>query len=108
MLCEVFEVGQRSLPQFVEVIPNRGDAEGIELVHVPSSFRSAGNQTRILEDAQMLRDSRSRNRQSQRDLSYRRRAGRQDLKDLPSSGVSKGGNCRGSYDRPILVSDHLR
>jgi hypothetical protein len=80
---------QRPLPHLIKVRPQSSDTLRIELVHPPRPGLAIGDQTRILQNPQMLRHRWTAHRQPSRQLIDRHRPIRLTLKDRHASPIAQ-------------------
>lgn len=93
---------QGLLPNLIEVGAQERNAFGIQLIEAAGAVFAAGNQARILEHTQMLRDGGPADGQGSRQLVHGYGAGGELLQDGHTGGVSQG------FKAGLQVSIHLR
>ena len=86
---ELFERGKCLVPQLSKVIAEHRDTFGIQFINPPRTFPPVAHQPRILQHPQVLRNGRSRYRQSRRQLIHRLRMVAQHLKDRQPRRVAQ-------------------
>ena len=97
-----FESREGLVPQFRKMIPQGRNPLRIKIVNPPRSFATVVNQTGLLQDLQMLRYGRTRDRQPGGQLVDRVGMLGQHSEDGQARGVAEGG------ESVFYVSVHLR
>lgn len=84
------------------MIAQQGDALGIQFVNAPRTRAAIAHQASVLQNAQMLRYCRARNRQPGGEFVHRARMAPDHFEDGQASGIAK------SIQAILYVSTHLR
>jgi hypothetical protein len=84
------ERGERVAPKPIEVRAQGVDPRGIQLVEPPVSHGAIDDQTRVLQDPQVLGDCGAADRETARDLADRLRSLEQAFEDRPAGGIAQG------------------
>ena len=93
---------ERSTPELIEILTQRLEPIGIELVDAPGALGTVDDEPRLLEHAQMLGDGRAADVEPARELPHGHGPLRQLRNDPPAGGVAKG------VELVMSVSLHLR
>src|SRR5690606_7776860 len=88
---DLLETRKRLAPETIELVAKGFDARGIELVDAPRAGRPLENQSRGLQDFQVLGDRGAADGQLRGELSDRARAIREALEDCAARCVAQGG-----------------
>ena len=86
---KLFKRGKRLIPQLRKVVPQHRQALGIQLINPARAIAAVAHQPRILQHPQVLRNGRTRYRQSGRQLIHRLRMVAQHLKNRQPSRVTQ-------------------
>lgn len=90
LLRRPFERGQCQGPEPIEVVPQRVDARGVELVNPPVTLGTIDHQPRIFQNAEMLGDGGPADGEFAGQLAHRPRAVEEPLEDRPPGRITQG------------------
>jgi len=88
-----FESTQALGPENLEVGPELGDRLRARAIEALRAVPPLGDQPRLLQDAQVLGDRRSRDVEAAGDVADRELLARDEAKDLAAAGLPKCGKC---------------
>ncbi len=82
-----FERGERLCPRLVQPLAERAKAVRIDVVDAARAFGAVGDQARLLQYLEVLRDRGSAHRKRARELAHRRGSGLEPFEDLAAGRV---------------------
>jgi hypothetical protein len=92
---------ERAIPEPIEVVPQRVDAGGIELIEAAVSLGPIDDEVRVFQNPEMLRDGGPADREIAGEFADWLRAIHQALENRPPGGIAQRIKLPG-----MLVSNH--